>query len=82
MFIISLFLIHQNTAFWENDFGIGEYPLVRTACSSKEACLLRPFHGILSYMVPLKVRIFTLHPFLMILKLFFPILMVTFYTIN
>lgn len=77
MFIISLFLVHQNNALWENDCSIGDDPCSNNL-SFKRRMSFIPLQGILSYAMPLKVQIITLHLFLMMLKLFFSILMVTF----
>lgn len=70
MFIISLSLVHQNNALWENDCSIGNNPCSNNL-SFKRRMPFMPLQGILSYAMPLKVQIIALHLFLMMLKLFF-----------
>lgn len=45
MFIIFLFLIHQSTAFWENDFSIGDILLFQQPVLQKKPFTPLPRHS-------------------------------------
>lgn len=62
-------------------YSIGEYPCFNNLFFKRRMSFM-PFQGIPHCTMPLKVQVITLHLFVMILKLFFSILLVTFWTTN